>query len=328
MTHTHSRRLFTTAALLLCLLAATEPATAGETYHSSASGFSVTVPDGWVKMPASQLAQFSGAISAQPDAPQVEAGYLPPGVKQAAGTFLFVAARPYPGDRQPSEREMNEIVQAMSPANMPSSIRQSNPSALASQALKSVTFDGSSYDPKARAFDVKATFRNGPRPLHMHIYGIFGHEKMAVLYTYALDPGAARMESEYAKAAQTFHFDPEYAFVDTSATVRKVVLVVGGVIALGAVLAVVAVVITVARRGKAKPAPYGAPGYGGQPYAYGAPQYPPQPQYPPSIRPNTRLVGSGKALRPRPPTLRTRNNLEPTMESGGPCPPYGRRERI
>ena len=94
-------RLFRAATALLaaCLLAAAPAARAGDTFKKPE--FTITLPDGWVEMSKTEMAQFNANVRKRPAgkrAAQFRYGFHP-GASGNPGTFPYIVARVTAGGR-------------------------------------------------------------------------------------------------------------------------------------------------------------------------------------------------------------------------------------
>jgi hypothetical protein len=197
----------------LCVLPFAPTALAGETYHSANNGFSVTMPDGWSRLSDAMVQRLKdAAFTAQGQSRgQIEAVYVPKGGSLIAGTYVTITAIPYPINRQPNDREVQEAFDAMTPANAKEAAK-GNLTPQARQLLDAMTIKTSNLDQQNKSFQLVVEIKGPGKVVQSHSFGFFGKHAMIQINGATTDADPAAHDATFANMAQSFVFDAAEAY--------------------------------------------------------------------------------------------------------------------
>ena len=199
----------------VALLGRTFPAAADTTIRSDECGFTTTAPQGWTQIAHDVLEQRTALIlGGYGTAQRVHwvAGYQRPATDWFHFPYELVGYMNYPQGVEPSESQIADTVDLLLGMNIHDAIRRGN-----SAVLSKITLDGGvdTVDWDADRHELKIT-------MHVNVatWGLtkdcltlyFGKQNAVVVGCYATDDDYDGLLPTFQKAADSFHFDPAFAY--------------------------------------------------------------------------------------------------------------------
>ncbi|MDB5332150.1 MAG: hypothetical protein JWP03_3301 [Phycisphaerales bacterium] len=226
---------------------AAQRAAAGETFHSTTYGYSVTLPAGWYRVPDSQLQRGIAVLHSQSTATQNlqwEAAYQANAGEPFTTPYVILQVMPYPNGRQPTEAQMEDAVKQLTGNNYQKYLGQSGNTALR-QALSNASVGTAQYDPATRTVYQTMGITGKSGRIKAVIVGHFGKDAMVGVMSYEGEANFADRQADFDQLNASFKFDPA---TDYDSSLNPNIKLIGAA-AIG-VLAVVGmiVIVVVSRR--------------------------------------------------------------------------------
>jgi hypothetical protein len=178
---------------------------------------------------------------------QIDAVYVPNLAALGDGTTIVLTVFPYPQDQQPTDRDMRDAFNAMTPE----SARKVADGSLTPQAkalLQSMTIKTSNLDLTNKRFTLAMQIKGPGGDVETHSYGFFGRHAMVQVNCSSSGANAGKFSSTYDQVAQSFSFDPAMAYSNSYASGRDAGKLLGQIGAFGIFALIVAAVVKKMRR--------------------------------------------------------------------------------
>lgn len=247
---------------------------AATVYHNSASGYSLTLPDGWAPLgPAKMKAIAAAFTSNHPSVPTtVDAAYAPNGRIGPDGQFLLIATLGASSGNQLNSRGMDDFMRGLTGGALKAKV-------------PGATIASSALDKSARTYTAHMIIPANGIKIHASLFGFFGRKNVVQICAYSSEAQFPKAYVQYHQVAQTFNYDPGFAYDNTE---YKIQLAVTSIMGAAVLIAIAVGIVLVVRASRRKPAAIPLAGY------YGLPQqqagsagwpYPGAASPPPSIPP-------------------------------------------
>jgi len=219
---------------------AARPRTEVKTYHSDEFGYSITIPEGWTRIPDSDLRAATQRIFSDELLEKLtfEVAMQRRASEPFTYPYAWVQIERYPSGHQISERGMRQYIKnmtALSEEDIRKHIKEGASEVAAD--LKNVKID---FDPETRTFSSShASETEGAGRTRACMYGWFGHRSVISVAFYTRDDEFERCQPALEQMRKSFKFDPgmEYQPVDWFASQTFAwVLIVGASSVLALVL--------------------------------------------------------------------------------------------
>ena len=175
---------------------------AGPAYQNPAGGYSLTLPDGWAPLDQDTLKKLAASLSADPSVPMtLDAGYAPGGDIGPSVEFLLITSLPNLNGKQLDEKGMDQYMQGVISGATKSNVR-------------GAALESSKLDKNAKNFQARFVIPTNGVKVHESLFGFFGRKRVIQVIGYSSDSAFPEAGAKYGQVAQSFHYDPDFAYDD------------------------------------------------------------------------------------------------------------------
>lgn len=187
-------------------------------YHSTACGYTLSIPDDWKQIPDSDLQRTMGAV-ANPNAPHpysFDAGFQQASDERSLTyPYLIVQILPYSNfgsGGQINEDQFPEVIKALTGANLKKAV-DSQISPQAKSLIGGSSLGDPTLDTPNRRYIVPITMTvAGLGPVHGELAGFFGKDSLVQVMYYCKAADWDQYSPMMKTIANSFQFDPDRAY--------------------------------------------------------------------------------------------------------------------